>query len=115
MIWLILILVIIGMAFNVLGTLALHRFPDPYTRLHGTTKCTTFGSLFLYIGIIIYGAMLFFRGEARFASLPFHTFFVMILILITNPTSAHAIARAAHRTGIKPTKAIVDKLSEEKK
>ena len=37
----------------------------------------------------------------------------MITILITNPTGAHAIARAAHMSGVKPAKAVVDELEKE--
>ena len=115
MIVIIYVLLGIGMIFQILGTLALHRFPDVYTRLHGATKCTTFGSIFIYFGIIVYGALLFFSGRVHYASLPIHTFLVMILILVTNPTGAHAMARAAHRSGIMPKKAVVDKLREEVK
>ena len=108
------IFLLIGIIFQSLGTLALHRFPDVYTRLHGSTKCTTFGSIFLYLGVILYGILLFVSGKTEFASLSIHTFFVMFLISITNPTAAHAISRAAHRIGVLPKKAIIDKLQEEK-
>ncbi|TFH35666.1 MAG: cation:proton antiporter, partial [Dehalococcoidia bacterium] len=33
-------------------------------------------------------------------------------ILLTNPTGAHAIARAGHRSGVKPVRAIVDDLEK---
>ncbi len=108
--WLLYILFGIGMAFQVLGTLALHRFPDVYTRLHGATKCTTFGSLFIYLGIIAYGMMMAMSGDASYVPLPFHTSIVMLFILMTNPTGAHAIARAAHRSGIMPKHAVIDEL-----
>ena len=105
----------IGMAFQAFGTLSLLRFPDVYTRLHGSTKCTTFGSMFIYLGIILYGILRVLGGEASYISLPFHTSIVMLFILITNPTAAHAIARAAHRSGIKPKMAVMDELKEERK
>ena len=31
------------------------RFPDLYTRMHATTKATTFGSIFTSLAVIIYG------------------------------------------------------------
>lgn len=99
----------IGAVFQALGTLALHRFPDVYTRLHGATKCTTFGSIFIYMGIIFYGLL------SSIPELSVHTLVAMMLLLITNPTGAHAIARAAHRSGLLPEKAVVDKLQEERK
>jgi len=51
----------IGVLFNGLGSIALLRFPDVYTRLHGATKCTTFGSIFTALAVIVYG---FARGGA---------------------------------------------------
>ena len=100
----------IGLFFQTMGTLALHRFPDVYTRMHGATKCTTFGSMFLYIGVMVYSVLKYFSGDTVYLSMTLHTFIVMILILLTNPTGAHAIARAAYRSGVKPVKASVDML-----
>lgn len=105
---------IIAAIFQFLGSISLHRFPDVYTRLHGSTKCTTFGSIFIYLAIIIYSIVLFFDGKTNYAALALHTLIAMVFILLTNPTSAHAIARAAHRSGVMPKYAVVDKLSEEK-
>jgi multicomponent Na+:H+ antiporter subunit G len=99
----------IGVLFNGLGALALMRFPDVYTRLHGATKCTTFGSIFTALGVIIYG---FVRGGAEYNTLAIHTIVALIAILVTNPTGSHAIARAAHRSGVKPKGAVVDRLEE---
>ena len=47
----------IGALFNGLGAVALIRFPDVYTRIHGATKCTTFGSIFSILGVVVYGAV----------------------------------------------------------
>jgi len=109
---LIFLLLGIGIVFQTLGALALHRFPDAYTRLHGATKCTTFGSIFIYLGIILYGAMLAFGGMEEYTILSLHTAIVMVMLLLTNPTGAHAIARAAHRSGVFPKQAVVDRLKE---
>ena len=105
------ILLGIGMVFQTLGSLALHRFPDVYTRLHGATKCTTFGSIFIYLGVIVYAISFNYLG----IQLAIHTIVAMILILITNPTGAHAIARAAHKSGVMPKFAVVDRLKEERR
>ena len=110
MIWLVYILLGIGMLFQALGTMALHRFPDVYTRMHGATKCTTFGSIFIYVGLMLYGAIMYFSGDAAYVAMSLHIFIVMVFLLITNPTGAHAIARAAHRSGVMPKGAIVDDL-----
>jgi len=99
----------IGVLFNGLGALALLRFPDVYTRLHGATKCTTFGSIFTAVAVIVYG---FVRGGADYQTLAIHTIIALLALLITNPTGSHAIARASYRSGIKPVGAVVDKLED---
>ena len=105
----------IGIVFNLLGSIGLLRFPDVYTRLHAGTKCTTFGSIFLSFSVIIYGLWRYYEGENHMITLSIHTIIALVAILLTNPTGAHAIARAAHRSGTKPVKAVVDDLEEEKK
>mgnify|MGYP001000676578 FL=1 len=106
----------IGLVFNVLGTVSLYRFPDVYTRLHGTTKCTTFGSLFTSAAVVVYGLTRFFEGyEGRFVTLSLHVTVAILALLISNATGANAIARAAHRSGIMPVRAVVDRLAEDEK
>ena len=104
------IILIIGIFFNLLAGLGLLRFPDVYTRLHAGTKCTTFGSIFLCGSVIILGLKMWFLGNTDGSILVIHTAGALIAILITNPTGAHAIARAAHRSGVKPYGAVVDDL-----
>ena len=104
----------IGIFFNCLGIIGLLRFPDVYTRLHAETKCTTFGSIFLSLAVIIYGFGLLFLGKTEYGILSFRTIIALIALIVTNPTGAHAIARAAHRSGVKPRFAVVDRLEEAK-
>jgi multicomponent Na+:H+ antiporter subunit G len=104
------ILIGIGVFFNILAGIGLLRFPDVYTRLHAGTKCTTFGSIFICGSIIIYGLIEWYNGNPDSHVLAIHTAVALVAILITNPTGAHAIARAAHRSGVEPAKAVVDDL-----
>ncbi len=87
----------IGILFNLLGAIGLHRMPDVYTKLHAGTKCTTFGTIFISLAVIVHG----FSSNIFFST---HTFIALAAILLTNPTSAHALARASHKIGIKPGK-----------
>ncbi len=113
---LITILLLIGIAFNGLGSLALMRFPDVYTRLHGATKATTFGSIFTSSGVILYGFLKWgITGDPKFGVLSFHAILALIALIITNPTGAHAIAKAAHKSGILPKFAVKDDLLEDTK
>jgi len=107
----------IGVLFNGLGAIALMRFPDVYTRLHGATKCTTFGTIFTTAAVIVYGFVAAARATdaalaTEYNTLAIHAIVALIAILVTNPTGSHAIARAAHRSGVKPKGAVVDRLEE---
>jgi len=102
----------VGVFFNLLGSLGLLRFPDVYTRLHAGTKCTTFGAIFITVSVILIGLKIwFFDGNlANGSSLAIHTAVALAAILLTNPTGAHALARSAHKSGIKPVGAVIDEL-----
>jgi multicomponent Na+:H+ antiporter subunit G len=107
------VFLLIGIFFNGLGSVGLLRFPDVYTRLHATTKCTTFGSIFSSLSVIIFG-FYFWKtsGDAKFGVLALHTIVALVCLIITNPTGSHAIARAAHRSGVMPKQAVIDELKE---
>jgi multicomponent Na+:H+ antiporter subunit G len=102
------ILLVIGLFFNLIGVIGLLRFPDVYTRLHAETKTTTFGSIFLGLAVIVYSI------AQGLPALAVHAAIAVIVLAFTNATGSHAIARAAHKAGIKPAQTVVDKLSEEK-
>ncbi|UCF49442.1 MAG: monovalent cation/H(+) antiporter subunit G [Thermoplasmatales archaeon] len=104
------IFLIIGVFFNLIAGIGLLRFPDVYTRLYAGIKCTTFGSIFICGSVILLGLKMWYQGSSDGTVLVIHTAGALIAILITNPTGAHAIARAAHRSGVKPVGAVVDDL-----
>ena len=106
----------IGCALNLLAVIGLHRFPDVYTRLHAGTKCTTFGSIFLIAAVMILSIAVWVTEGALSSQsiLSIHAFIALIIVLLTNPTSAHAIGRAAHRSGVRPARAVVDDLEKQK-
>ncbi|MGB6874233.1 MAG: monovalent cation/H(+) antiporter subunit G [Dehalococcoidia bacterium] len=100
----------IGLFFNLIGVFGLHRFPDMYTKLHAATKCTTFGSIFLIMAVIMQAASIWAQGGTSQSVMCIHAVLVLVALLVTNATGAHAIARAAYRSGEKPAKAVVDDL-----
>ncbi len=102
----------IGLFFNLVGVFGLHRFPDMFTRLHAATKCTTFGTIFLILAVIMQSAAIW-ATEGQFSAqsmMSVHSVIALVALLVTNATSAHAIARAAHRSGTRPARAVVDDL-----
>ena len=110
---LILACIIFGLVFNLLGIIGLIRFPDVYTRMHAATKATTFGSIFLCLAVIIYGiATLAGTADMQYLMLILHTILAVFALAVTNAVGAHAIARAAHRSGQMPSPAVVDRLAE---
>jgi multicomponent Na+:H+ antiporter subunit G len=104
---------VIGTFFNTIGVIGLLRFPDVYTRMHATTKMTTFGSVFTALAVIIYGGASYLgTTDPSYAILAVHTLIAAVALAFTNALGSHAIARGAHRSGIKPTPAVVDRLEE---
>jgi multicomponent Na+:H+ antiporter subunit G len=104
----------IGLFFNLVGAFGLHRFPDMYTRLHAATKCTTFGSIFLILAVIVQSAGIWAQGATDQSIMCIHSVLALVALVVTNATGAHAIARAAHRSGEKPARTVVDDLEEKK-
>jgi multicomponent Na+:H+ antiporter subunit G len=110
--YLVYIFLAIGVFFNLLAGVGLLRFPDVYTRLHAGTKCTTFGSIFICGSVILIGLRTWILGDPSGSVLLIHTAVALVAILLTNPTGAHALARAAHRSGVKPVGAVIDELEK---
>jgi multicomponent Na+:H+ antiporter subunit G len=104
----------IGLFFNLVGSIGLHRLPDMYTKLHAATKCTTFGSIFLILAVIMQAANIWAKGGISQSVMCIHAVLAMVALMVTNATGAHAIARAAHRNAKRPPKVIVDDLEVRK-
>ncbi len=83
---------IVGLFFLAVATIGLLRLPDVYNRLHATTKCDTLGAGLVLLSLALQSEL---AVAVRLALL-------IVFIVITNPTAAHVIARAAYRTGINP-------------
>jgi multicomponent Na+:H+ antiporter subunit G len=81
----------VGIAFNFFGCLGLLRLPDIYNRLQAATKCVTFGTIFILIGVLIYVGI---------NPLGIKAVLCLVFILITSPTAAHAISKGAHNSGV---------------
>ena len=85
------ILIGIGVAFTLFGTIGLIRLPDMYNRLQAATKCVTLGTAILLIGGGIYSGI---------PSLLVKSILCAIFILVTSPVAAHAIARGGYISGV---------------
>ena len=83
--------VAVGVVFDIFGCIGLVRLPDVYNRLQSATKCVTVGTCFILAGSLI--ALGSVSGAIK-------GIICIGFILITSPTAAHALARAAHRSGV---------------
>jgi len=98
------ILISIGILFDFFGCLGLIRFPDVYSRLQAAAKCVTLGTCGILLGLF------FFKG---FSATGVKAILCMLFIILTAPVSAHALARSAYRSGVKPCKeTVIDEYSE---
>jgi multicomponent Na+:H+ antiporter subunit G len=87
-------LILVGAFFLFSAGLGMVRMPDTFTRIQAGTKASTLGNMLILAGIAFYH--------------PSWTLKLVILIffvLMTNPISSHALARAAHAIGIPMTPA----------
>ncbi|MGC8816755.1 MAG: monovalent cation/H(+) antiporter subunit G [Candidatus Hadarchaeum sp.] len=101
------LLLIIGSACSVIGAIGIVRFPDFYTRVHANTVVIVGGSILLILGSGISGGLNSFTAKA---------ILIAIFIFLTNPVSSHALARAAHKSGVKLwSRSVADKLEEDKR
>jgi multicomponent Na+:H+ antiporter subunit G len=80
--------------------------------LHAATKCTTFGSIFLILAVIVQSAGIWALEGVSQSAMCVRAWLVLVALLVTNATGAHAMARAAHRSGEKPARAIIDDLEK---
>ena len=90
------VLAAVGMLFFLIGTIGILRLPDFFTRTHAATKCDTVGAGALFLALAVYNG-------ADVANLKIIV--LMLIVLVASPTSGHALARAAYRTGLKPWRA----------
>ncbi|NJE26305.1 Na+/H+ antiporter subunit G [Thermococcus sp. MV5] len=101
-------LVLFGTFFYVLSSLGLIRMPDVYNRMQTATKSATLGSL----GVII-GAGIWAVGEVDSYSWIPKTLTIAVFLLLTNPIAAHALIRAAYKSGVPLWEgSIIDKYKE---
>ncbi|MAK62808.1 MAG: sodium:proton antiporter [Ponticaulis sp.] len=91
--WLGGVLCLIGGVMTVIAAVGVIRFPDFYTRLHAASVTDSLGALTL-----LFGMMFLATGFPVVVKL----FLIALFLVLTGPTSAHAIANAAYTAGLEP-------------
>jgi len=94
------ILLSVGVLFNLLGCIGLIRLPDVYNRLQSSTKCVTLGTCSILLGL------LFFYG---FTEIGVKALISIPLLFFSATVAAHALVRGAYLFGVKLSdKTVVD-------
>ena len=89
----------LGLLFFLGAAVGLYRFPDFYTRMHAAGKGDTLSSLLILAGFAlitlddfsIVGWLLVVKVMA-----------IVLFIMLTSPTSTHALMRAGFEDGVEP-------------
>lgn len=82
-----------GSIFLIIGTIGLIRFPDFFTRLHAASVVDTLGFILIMMGLML---------QAGLSLVTVKLILIVIFILLTSPTAAHALAKAALHGEVKP-------------
>ena len=99
------ILISVGVAFDLVGALGLIRLPDVYNRLQAATKCVTLGTLLILIGVLVH---------AGWSAMGVKALLAAVFVLWTSPTGSHALARGAHIAGVRLWEGtVVDRYKED--
>ncbi|HOO99177.1 MAG TPA: monovalent cation/H(+) antiporter subunit G [Bacteroidales bacterium] len=87
-----LIVISIGILFNLFGCIGLLRLPDVYNRLQAATKCVTLGCCSILAGVLIH----FGFTEAGIKAL-----IAVPLLFFSSTVAAHALIRGTYHFGVK--------------
>lgn len=84
--------IVFGMIFMTFGILGLYRFKKFYSRALSASTIDTVGFISIMVGVIIKRGIDFFSLKV---------FLIMIIVMIINPVSTHAIVRSAYNSGFR--------------
>jgi len=86
------ILISVGVLFDLFGCLGLLRFPDVYNRLQSATKCVTLGTWCILLGVFVrYG----------FTEIGIKALISIPLLFFAATVAAHSLARGAYHYGFR--------------
>ncbi len=82
-----------GSFFSIVGGIGILRLPEFFSRMHGGGITDTMGA-----GLIVIGLMF----QAGFTLVAVKLLAILFFLMITSPSSCHALARSALAHGLKP-------------
>jgi len=91
--WAIVGVALLGAFFGGVAAVGIVRLPDIYTRAHAASKSDTLGAVLTIAAVAV-------ALQTDLSTVK--AVFLLIFMFLTNPTAAHAIARAAQDQDIEP-------------
>ena len=88
-------MILAGSFFVIIGAVGILRFPDFWSRLHAASVTESAGMILLLIGMAL---------QTGWTLIAFKLCVIGVFMLITGPTSTHAVANAALVSGLRPPK-----------
>lgn len=85
--------ILLGSFFCIVGGIGILRLPDFFSRLHGSSITDTLGAGLIFVGLMVHSG---------FSLVTVKLVMILFFLLLTSPTAAHAIAKAALMAGLKP-------------
>ena len=82
-----------GGFFCIVGGIGINRLPDFYTRGHAAGVTDTLGAMMVLSGLML---------QSGLSLNLFKLAMILAFLLVTSPTSGHALAKAAWSNGLRP-------------
>lgn len=87
------IFIVLGGFFSIVGGIGIVRLPEFYSRLHGGGITDTLGAALLMFGLLFQADSLLVGGKLMM---------ILFFLMVTSPSSCHALANSALKQGLKP-------------
>ena len=102
-------LLVVGSVFCVIGGVGIIRFPEFYARTHAASITDTMGAGMVLAGLMVQSLVPIFEHGWAVLDTPtpnplllcFKLALLGIFILLTSPTSGHALVKAAYAKGVR--------------
>ena len=91
-------LIALGLLFFIGGAVGILRFPDFYTRMHAAGKGDTMSMFTIFLGLAIYQLQ---DPTPAHILVALKILLIAIFIMMTSPTSTHALIKAGLMEGLK--------------
>lgn len=87
-------LIIVGGSFGIIGGIGVLRMPDFFSRIHPAGMTDTMFAPCMLLALIL---------QSDTAIVTIKLLFILFFLLVTSPTSSHALAKAALHGGVRPS------------